>query len=109
MGLVSAAFGLSLLVSSAVGAAFHLWRGEGYGKLVQYLGAAWLGFGLGQAVGWLLGGQFAMIGRVHMVEGLLGCGIMLVLASWLKLDSWPGQPARSPRPRPPRRSTGEGS
>ena len=76
---------LSMLISTACGAAFHAWRGEGYGKLAWYLLAAGLGFALGQLAGWLIGWDIAMIGHVYMLEGLAGSLTMLVLSSWIKL------------------------
>lgn len=83
--LISPGLALSILISTACGAAFHAWRGEGYGRLVRYLLAAWLGFALGQLVGWLGGWEIGLIGHVHVAEGVAGSLLMLVLASWLKL------------------------
>lgn len=85
MSLLSPGLALSILVSTACGAAFHAWRGEGYARLLRYLLAAWSGFALGQFVAWLAGWEFAAIGQVHVIEGWVGSMGVLILASWLKL------------------------
>jgi hypothetical protein len=85
MGLISPGMVLSILISTMCGAAFHAWRGDGYGRLLRYLLAAWAGFTLGQLAAWLSGWQFAMIGQVHLLEGVTGSLVLLLLASWLKL------------------------
>jgi hypothetical protein len=85
MSFVSPGVALSILISTACGAAFHAWRGEGYGKLLWYLLLAWVGFALGQLVAWLAAWQFVMVGEVHIVEGLVGSIMLLILASWIKL------------------------
>lgn len=83
MSLISPGLALSALLATAYGAAFHLWRGGGYGMLVRYLLAAWGGFALGQLAGWLGGWEWAMVGQVHVLEGTLGSGLVLVIVHWL--------------------------
>jgi hypothetical protein len=83
MSLISPGLALSVLLATAYGAAFHLWRGGGYGMLVRYLLAAWGGFALGQLAGWLGGWELAMVGQVHVLEGTLGSGLVLVIVHWL--------------------------
>jgi hypothetical protein len=86
MALLPPSLILSGLISTLCGAAFHLWRGKGYAHLARYLLAAWIGFALGQGGAWVLGVQFAMVGQVHIIEGIAGCLMLLMLASWLKLQ-----------------------
>lgn len=76
---------MSVLLATFCGAAFHTWRGGGYARLLAYLLAAWAGFALGQLVAWLAGWHLLVIGQVHLLEGLLGCLILLVLTSWIRL------------------------
>ncbi len=95
MLLLSPGFAISVLLATAYGAAFHLLRGGGHGMLARYLLAAWGGFALGQAVGWLIGWQVLMLGQVHVVEGTLGSGILLLLIHWLTAQ--PPEPGRVPR------------
>jgi hypothetical protein len=83
MSLISPGLALSALVATAYGAAFHLWRGGGFGVLLRYLIAAWAGFAAGQVVGWLAGWEFLMLGQVHMLEGTLGSIVLMLMMSWL--------------------------
>ena len=95
MLLLSPGFAFSALLATFYGAVFHLWRGGGYGMLARYLLAAWSGFALGQAVGWLIGWQVLMLGQVHVVEGTLGSGVLMLLIHWLAAP--PREPNRLPR------------
>ena len=83
MALISPGLALSVLIATAYGAAFHLWRGGGVGVLLRYLVAAWAGFAAGQVVGWLGGWEFLMLGQVHMLEGTLGSLVLMFITSWL--------------------------
>jgi ribose/xylose/arabinose/galactoside ABC-type transport system permease subunit len=95
MSLISPGLALSVILATAYGAAFHLWRGGGYGMLVRYLLAAWCGFALGQLVGWLGGWEFVMVGQVHLLEGTLGSGLLMTIARWLAAS--PSAPTRAQR------------
>jgi len=92
MSLISPGLALAVILATTYGAAFHLWRGGGYGMLVRYLLAAWGGFVLGQLVGWLGGWELAMVGQVHVLEGTLGSGVLLVIIHWLAAS--PSTPTR---------------
>ena len=83
MSLISPGLALSVLIATAYGAAFHLWRGGGIRVLLRYLIAAWAGFAAGQVVGWLGGWEFLMLGQVHMLEGTLGSIVLMLMMSWL--------------------------
>lgn len=72
---------LSALLSTAYGAAFHLWRGGDMRRLILFLLAAWLGFGLGQLAGALIGWGAAMIGEVHVIEATIGSVFTLVVVN----------------------------
>jgi len=91
MSLISPGLAISALVATAYGAAFHLWRGGGLGMLLRYLVAAWGGFALGQAMGWLGGWEFLMLGQVHVLEGTLGSVVLMFMMSWLAAS--PSEPA----------------
>ena len=92
MSLISPGLALAVILATAYGAAFHRWRGGGYGMLVRYLLAAWGGFVLGQLVGWLGGWELAMVGQVHVLEGTLGSGVLLLIVHWLAAS--PSTPTR---------------
>lgn len=83
MSLISPGLAVSALVATAYGAAFHLWRGGGFGMLLRYLMAAWAGFAVGQVIGWLGGWEFLMLGQVHVLEGTLGSLVLMMLVHWL--------------------------
>ena len=85
MSLFSPALVLSILIASAYGALFHVWKGETARDLLIYLVAGLVGFGLGQLAGNTLGLGVFMIGQVHVVEGSLMCWLVLFIAKWLKM------------------------
>jgi hypothetical protein len=95
MMLISPGLAMSVLLATAYGAVFHLWRGGGFGMLLRYLIAAWGGFALGQALSWLGGWELAMLGQVHVLEGTAGSIALLLIAYWLAVS--PPKPSRSTR------------
>ncbi len=74
-------FLLAALLSTAYGAVFHLWRGGDMRRLGLFLLASWIGFGLGQAAGALLGSSFAVLGEVHLLEASAGSLIALIVVN----------------------------
>lgn len=76
---------LSLVLASILAALFHLWQGVEARELLLYWPAALLGFLLGQAVANAMGNTFAMIGEVHVLEGVGLALVALLIAKWLKL------------------------
>ncbi len=78
-------FLLSVLIGSAYGAAFHIWQGKTPADVLYYVPAGIIGFGLGQVTANLLGWQFLLLGPLHIVEASLGCGLILLLARWLRV------------------------
>ena len=85
MSLSSPALVLSIVMASAYGALFHMWKGQTAKDLLIYLAAGLAGFGLGQLVGNTLGLEIFMIGQVHVVEASLICWLVLLIAKWLKM------------------------
>jgi hypothetical protein len=81
MTLPSLLFGF--ILSSAYGAAFHLWRGGGAGHLLLDLFLAWCGFAAGQIVGDWLGLSFASLGSLHVGLATIGSLAFLLLGYWL--------------------------
>jgi len=76
---------LSLVIASAYAALFNLWRNGSPRDLFFYLIAAWVGFGIGQIAGWLLGLHWGMIGSVYLIEGTILCWLFLFLMNWLRM------------------------
>jgi hypothetical protein len=72
---------LSGLISTAYGALFHLWRGGDVRRLALFLVAAWIGFGLGQLAGALIGWNGAMLGDVHFAEATVGSWLALLVVN----------------------------
>jgi hypothetical protein len=85
MFLISPPFILGIVIASIYAALFNLWRNGTPRDLLLYLIAAWVGFGLGQVVGWLLPINWAMIGSLHPIEGTIFCWLTLFLMNWLRM------------------------
>lgn len=71
----------SALLSTFLGLVFHLLRGGSIARLLLILIAAWIGFGLGQLLGSVLGWSLARIGDVYVLHGLIGSLAAMILAS----------------------------
>lgn len=83
MTIPSLVFGL--LVSSLMGAMFHLWRGGNLGRLILYLILAWVGFWGGHFLGNSMGWTFGSIGPLRFGPALIGGVITLGVGYWLSL------------------------
>ena len=91
---ISPALLLAFLAASAYAALYNLWRNGAPRDLGFCLIAAWVGFALGQVVGWLLDLDWGMIGSLYMIEGTLLAWLMLFLMNWLRM---PGAEKRQER------------
>ena len=76
---------LATLVASAYAALYNLWRNGAPHDLGFCLIAAWVGFALGQAAGWLLHFEWGMIGSLYMIEGTLLAWLLLFVMNWLRM------------------------
>ncbi len=79
----------SFVLATLYGAAFHLVSGGDARRLALFLLAAWLGFGLGQSFGEMIGITWLDIGPLHMLVATVGAWLALVVARLLTR-----QPAR---------------
>ncbi len=79
------AFLFGLLISSLYGAAFHLWKGGGPGRLLLYLLLSWAGFWLGHFIAGWVGLTLASVGPVRVGAGTIGSLIFLFVGHWLSL------------------------
>ncbi len=80
---------MGFLVSSLMGAIFHLWKGGNVWRLVLYLVLAWGGFWLGHFLGQLINFEFIKVGMLYLGPACLLCVGLLFLGHWLsfaKLD-----------------------
>jgi len=74
-------FLISALISTFYGAVFHVWRGGNARRLALFLSAGWIGFGLGQLIGALIGWNIGMLGEVHLIEASAGSLIALLIVN----------------------------
>jgi hypothetical protein len=83
----------AFLLATAYGAAFHLWRGGGAGRLMLALFLAWSGFAAGQVVADSLGLSFVRVGAVQVGAGTVVSLAFLFLGYWLsQAPEKPGKP-----------------
>ncbi len=73
----------ALLIALLYGALYHLLRDGGVGHLLMYLGLSALGFGIGQLVGYWLGGDFIKLGQINLGSASIGSLLILALGDWL--------------------------
>jgi hypothetical protein len=72
-------FFLAVIVATGVGLVYSIWRGGHLTRMALFVVAAWIGFAVGQLIGAVLGLHVLLIGEVHLLEGILGSLIVLVL------------------------------
>ncbi len=73
------------LFATLMGAAFHLWKNGGLGRLILYLFLAWIGFWAGHLLAVSLGWQFLSIGPLRFGMAVLGALLFLGMGHWLSL------------------------
>ena len=78
-----------ILVSTFIGAAFHLWKDGGVGRLVLYVLLSWVGFWAGHVAGLILNWPFFSVGPLYFGMALLGCILVLGVGYWLSLVRQP--------------------
>jgi len=84
---------LGLLVASLIGFGFHALRGGTLGRLLLYLGTAWVSLFLGHFVAEWSGWQAGRLGSLNLLPGVLAALLGVITASVLA----------GPRGRPPSR------
>jgi hypothetical protein len=73
------------LVATLMGAAFHLWKGGGLGRLVLYLLLAFAGFWAGHFLGARMGWSFGSIGPLHFGMAVITAMLTIFVGYWLSL------------------------
>ena len=81
MTLPAILFGI--ILSTVYGAAFHVWKDGGIGKLFLFLVLGWAGFWAGHLVGGMIGWKFAMMGPLNVGMATLGSLAFLLVGEWL--------------------------
>ena len=74
-----------LLLSTFYGAAFHVWKGGGLGRLVLYLLLGWIGFWTGHLLASYLSWSFDSLGALHFGTATVGALVFLAIGHWLSL------------------------
>lgn len=74
---------LGLLIASAVGFLFHLFRGGRLVRLGLYLVTAWVGFFIGHFVGEWWDWRMLRLGSLNLFASTLGAALGLIAASIL--------------------------
>jgi hypothetical protein len=90
MTLPALVFGF--MVSTLMGAGFHLWKDGGIGRLVLYLILAWVGFWAGHLLGSRFNLDFASIGPLHFGVAIVMAALALFAGYWLSLINREEQP-----------------
>ncbi len=85
MTLTLPALLFGFLISTLMGAVFHLWKNGGFGRLLLYLILAWVGFWAGHILGNALGWTFGSIGPLRLGMALLVGAAMIGVGYWLSL------------------------
>lgn len=73
---------LGFLLSTAFGSGFHVLMGGPTRRILLYVLAAWIGFGLGHFVGDLLNIEVLLLGPLHLLTASLGAWIALIFSYW---------------------------
>lgn len=76
---------IGILISTLYGAAFHLWRGGGLGRLILYLLLSWTGFWIGQFLGNYFGWSFGSFGPLNLGTATFFSLLFLATGYWLSL------------------------
>jgi hypothetical protein len=96
---------LGFLLSSALALAFHLLRGGRVTRMLLYLLAAWISFGVGHLAGEWLPLRIWRLGEINMLSAGGAAVLGLLLTSFLAMPD--GGQARRKRGRDPDRRQSE--
>lgn len=76
---------LGIVLSTLYGAAFHLWRGGGVGRMLLYLILGWAGFWAGHIMAEMQGWTIGRFGPLNLVPATFVSLAVLVIGHWLSL------------------------
>jgi hypothetical protein len=77
------AFLFGFLISTLIGASFHLWFGGGPGRLFFYEILSWIGFWVGHYLGSLISWRFWDVGPIKLGFAIIGGLLFLFVGKWL--------------------------
>jgi hypothetical protein len=81
--MTTPAFLFGLLVSTLIGAAFHLLLGGGLGRLLLYLILGWIGFWGGHILAAYLDWTFGNVGPLNLGLAIFSSLVVLFVGHWL--------------------------
>ena len=73
------------VIATLYGAAFHLIRGGGIGRLFIYIFLSWLGFWSGQFIADRLNWGFIEIGSLHLGIASITSILLMIIGYWILL------------------------
>ena len=76
---------LGFLRSTLYGAAFHVWRGGGAGRLLLYLFLGWVGFWAGHLLAARMDWTLFGVGALRLGWATIGSLALLSVGHWLSL------------------------
>jgi hypothetical protein len=79
------AFLFGFLISTMLGAAFHLWKDGGVWRLLLFLILSGSGFWLGHALSLAVGWDFWKLGPLRIGFAIIGSVVFLGVGYWLSL------------------------
>jgi hypothetical protein len=79
------AFLFGFLISTMIGAAFHLWKNGGPWRLLLYLSLSGAGFWAGHGFSTWIGWDFWKLGPLRLGFAIIGTVIFLAAGYWLSL------------------------
>ena len=74
-----------VLVSTFIGAAFHLIKNGGLGRLILYILLAWIGFWGGHGLGQSMNLTFFSVGPLRFGAAVVGSLLVVLVGYWLSL------------------------
>lgn len=83
--MLSPAFTFGLLLATSYGTLAHLILGGDARRMLAYIVASWIGFGIGQGVGQVMGIRVLAIGQINVLAATLGAVIALATTAFLSL------------------------
>jgi hypothetical protein len=76
----SPSFVLGFILSTLIGAGFHLVFGGDARRLALFLLSGWLGFAIGHVMGVVFQVDYFKVGSLHLLSALAGAVVALIVA-----------------------------
>lgn len=72
-----------ILLSTLFGAAFHLWKGGGPGRISMFIIVSWIGFWAGHFLAAKINFNFLNFGSLHLFMAVFGSILFLFVGNFL--------------------------